>query len=189
MSLFPPIIFSPVYTDRDKRVYTFIIHSVIREFQRVLKPFPAFDAHPVSMIEVSTKNITGCDCIGIAIYRTDVIKLVAPSRISLFEINAYSSVITHELAHHVIQEYFGDNSVGNRLGTNLVHYWANLLDTDADSLYTYQKRYWSPSFFARYLLPYLVVTYPNLRMLIDNKDAIVKQLAEYAAPKGRHEYW
>jgi hypothetical protein len=37
--LFPPIEFDPQYTQKDRNITTFIVHSCIREYQKALSPF------------------------------------------------------------------------------------------------------------------------------------------------------
>ena len=49
------------------------------------------------------------------IFEQDVIKIRAPHGISLLQACSFGTVISHEIAHHMAQEYYGDEKerVGN----------------------------------------------------------------------------
>jgi hypothetical protein len=179
--MFPPIEFHPLYSDFDKRLYTFLIHSAIREFGRILKPWPAFVAHPVAIIEVTPNAFEECNCLGLTKFFTDEIKLRLPVRPGVLEVSATSDSITHELAHHLIEEYFDDK----KAGVNLVHWEANR----RDQRYRYTRTFASIVFARKYLLPWCKVPFPNLRLLISHKDEITQSVVQGMAPHGIHEYW
>ena len=117
------------------------------------------------------------------IFEQDVIKIRAPHGISLLQACSFGTVISHEIAHHLCQEYYGDSYQANQFGNNLVHYATN------SKKYQYQKRYWSPSFFARYGLPYLKITYFDLPLLVRDRGVIMAEIQGYKAPTGKDVYW
>ena len=119
------------------------------------------------------------------IFEQDIIKIRAPHGISLLQACSFGTVISHEIAHHMAQEYYGDSYEANAFGNNLVHYATN----DPHRKYLYQKRYWSPSFFARYGLPYLKITYFDLPLLVRDRDVIMAAIRGYSAPQGKDIYW
>jgi len=80
------------------------------------------------------------------------------------------------------QEYYGDTYEANAFGNNLVHYATN------SKKYQYRKRYWSPSFFARYGLPYPKITYFDLPLLVRDRDLIMAAIRGYSAPQGKDVY-
>lgn len=187
MSFFPPITFHFGYTPHDVKLYTFLIHSAIREFQHQLKQigFEAFNTHPIRSIDVSPNPMTECNCLGLAILPTDELKLRLPSKPGPLEVSTAARVITHEIGHHLVQEYYGDNGEANRIGNNLIHWQSNR----NDDLYEYTKTFNSVVFVRKYLIPFARVSFPNLPRLISEKDMIQESIRNGTAPRGIHEYW
>lgn len=155
-----------------------MLKSCIREYNR-----QGF-SHPLKEIEFQKTPIEEAkECNGLTIYDKDLIKIRAPTNIGLLDAIGFGRCISHEYGHHLVQEHCGDNFEGNKLGTNLIHYATNARG------YQYQKRYWSPSFFARYGLPYLKITYFDLRRLMAEKGYIHNRIFTGTAPKGKDVYW
>ncbi len=186
-TVFPPVEFHPDYSKQDRKLYTFLIHSAIREFQRSLAQigFQAFDKHPVTRIEVTPHALAECNCLGLAKTYTDEIKLRLPTGPSALQVSGTSDIITHELGHHIVQEYYGDTGEGNRLGNDLIHWYSNR----SGMLYRYTKTFNSIVFVRKYLLPWVRMPFPNLPRLIAEKNAIIQSIIYGTAPRGPHEYW
>lgn len=184
--MFPEIEFKFGYSAHDVKLYTFLIHTSIREFYSQLKPlgFNAFE-HPVKKIDVQATALPNCACIGQAKFFEDHIMLQLPAAPSALAVSIVSSIITHELGHHFVQEFYGDDGDGNRLGNNLIHVGENLRDDG----YFYSRLYNSRVFVRKYLLPFANVRYPNIQRLIAEKDAIVASIAAGTAPSSPHELW
>jgi hypothetical protein len=157
-----------------------MLKSCIREYNR-----QGF-SHPLKEIVFQKTPIEEAkDCLGLMIFDKDLIKVRAPSGLSLLQACSFGAVVSHEYAHHLIQEHCEPNPDSYKLGNNLVHYACN----DLTKQYTYQKRYWSPSFFARYGLPYIKITYFDLRRLMAEKAYIQNLIFTGRAIKGKDVYW
>ena len=174
------LVFTPEYTARDKKLYTFMVNTCIREYSRM-----GFHEPLKQMIFQTTPLKEAMKCNGITIFETDVIKLKAPNKIGLVDACGFGRVIAHELAHHLIQEHYGDSYLGNSYGNNLVHCASN----DMHKQYFINKRYWSPSFMARYGLPYLKIALFDLKRLINDGEMWMAAVRMRKAPYGKDIYW
>lgn len=175
---FPLLEFSLAYTAKDIKVYTFMIRSVARAYRHLY-----FNMDRIKKITIRPeliKDHDGTECLGILNFRTDMMTLSLPVRVGALELRAIGGIIGHEFAHHIIQEYYGEGGEANRLGNNLVHYWANT------GKHTMAKYYYSPTFIKRYGFPFIRMTLPDVDALIANKESI---LAEIKTNKGYHKYW
>jgi hypothetical protein len=183
--ILPKIEFSLKYelatTKKQRDLVVFVINSVVREYHRKLLPFGGFETHPVT-IKVRTQEEQGK--FQLTNFDTDVITLGFPTVFSYFHFKGYTYTISHELAHHIIQEYFGDNIESNYLGVNLVHYEENLNGGE----YRYTKKYWSPRFLIKYGMPFVEITLLDVKKLIDHRDLIMKKIKDGTAPKGKGDY-
>jgi hypothetical protein len=125
------------------------------------------------------------ECNGLMIFSKDLIKIRAPYGLSLMQANGFANVISHEISHHLLQEHHSRHPDCNAFGNNLVHYATN----DPHKRYQYQKRYWSPSFFVRYGLPYIKINYFDLPLLVRDRDVLMAEIQGYKAPTGKDQYW
>lgn len=181
--IFPEIEFDPLFGERDRKIITFIVHSVIREYQNKLAPFPAFLASPIKKFTIQPTRPAGGKFQGYCNFLHDSIAILEwPLNMGGIMLTANSATIAHEIAHHIIQEYFGDNSAGNYNGVRLVHYAAN------GTTHKYTKRFWSPRFFFKYGIPSLTITMFDVAKLIEDAWGINHDIDKGIAPKGPHTY-
>lgn len=182
--MFPPIEFSFLYSETDKKLYTFLIHTVMREFEHALAPFVAFRAHPISKVIVKPDPIVGCNCIGLTEFYKDEIKLQLPTSPGYFDARSAGNLIAHECGHHILEEYFGKTREARIFGNNLIHRWAN-----SPTGYGYPRLYGSKIFGRKYLLPLVRVNYPDLKKLIADHAIIQGEIEHNVAPRGANPYW
>lgn len=118
-------------------------------------------------------------CGGFTNFDRDYIEIQWPLLASPIEVLALSANISHELAHHIIQEYFGDWQEGVRLGVNLPHFASN------SGKYLYRKGYALNKIRGR--VPKEIIMF-DVASLVQDKDKIMEQIRRGVAPRGKDPY-
>lgn len=171
--MYPPIEFSADYTERDRKVYTLLIHNSIKKLKTWTIEKIILDPNT----ELENPNV-----FELTIYGSGEIKLRAPAKAESWMYGAYSHVVGHGIAHHFIEKQFGQ-----RISCNLIHYWANGLDKGIMD-YTMTFRCWTPWFLLEYGIPYLIINMPNLEKLIADMAFILNEVKVGRAPIGSNRY-
>lgn len=181
-SRYPDIEFTLPFSPRDKRILSFIVRYIINKYNEQLAPFSLFNPqNQISKILIRHEPLPGDEkYLGYADFHKDEIVLHAKPDIGYFTASGHASTLSHEIAHHAIEEYFEGQNDAYRLGNNLVHKAEN------DNTYQSTARYFNPIFSFREKLVGFSVKIFDLRGLIDNRAFIMGNLNLY---KGRHEFW
>ena len=80
--MFPYIDFDPLYSEKDKKLITFIVHSVMREYAKALEPFNLW-GHPIAKITLMPSLGPGFSAVcGLTNLSKDTIQLGIPINIS-----------------------------------------------------------------------------------------------------------